>query len=82
MTSTVTPLHGIKDNHIRGRTHHTRVNPDIRSHKTDRFKRWLAQVGYERVKEIETPSWPAPAPVSCTRSKAGTRVLPPKRESD
>ena len=36
------------------------------SPKAEPFKRWLAQVGYERVKEIETPA-------SCTRPKATRR---------
>lgn len=32
-----------------------RIIQSIPSHKAEPFKRWLAQVGYERVKEIENP---------------------------
>ena len=39
-----------------------RIIQSIPSPKAEPFKRWLAQVGCERVKEIENPSWPAPVP--------------------
>ena len=50
-----------------------RIIQSIPSPKAEPFKRWLAQVGYERVKEIENPSWPAPAPASCTRPRVTRR---------
>ena len=31
------------------------LSPLVQSVKAEPFKRWLAQVGYERVKEIENP---------------------------
>jgi len=38
-----------------------RIIQSIPSPKAEPFKRWLAQVGYERVKEIENPELASPA---------------------
>ncbi len=46
-----------------------RIIQSIPSPKAEPFKRWLAQVGYERVKEIENPEPAAP-------SKPKVRVKP------
>jgi hypothetical protein len=54
-----------------------RIIQSIPSPKAEPFKRWLAQVGYERVKEIENPelasAWPAPAPASFIRPRVTRR---------
>ena len=51
-----------------------RIIQSIPSPKAEPFKRWLAQVGYERVQEIENPELvSAPAPAICTRSRATRR---------
>ena len=45
-----------------------RIIQSIPSSKAEPFKRWLAQVGYERVQEIKNRSWPRNAPASITRN--------------
>ena len=78
----VTLCHGLKLKAPDGKQRETdcanteglfRIIQSIPSPKAEPFKRWLAQVGYERVKEIENPSWPAPAPASCTRPRVTRR---------
>ena len=60
----VTNCHGLKLEAPDGKMRETdcantksmfRIIQSIPSHKAEPFKQWLAQVGYERVQEIENP---------------------------